>query len=91
MSCYQQLLQGELHFVAAERVPQGRLRMAQQITMVVVGVVLVLASVLAKGISYGMPPHGKKPTYPVTRTLRIVLFSVGLLSLSLGLSGLVRG
>ncbi len=58
---------------------------------IAVGIVLVAASVLAKGISYGMPPHRQKPAYPATRPVRVVLLSVGLLSLAVGLIGVLRG
>ena len=58
--------------------------------MVAVGGVLVAASVLAKSISYGMPPHRDKPSYTMTPRLRIALLSVGVLSLGLGLVGLLR-
>jgi len=58
--------------------------------MIAIGVVLILASQLAKGFSYGMAPHRQKPQYPATRRLRVVLFSFGLLSLAFGLVGVLR-
>jgi hypothetical protein len=53
--------------------------------MIVIGLVLIIASVFAKGFSYGMAPHQKKPVYPVTRRLRVVLLLFGLLSFAIGL------
>jgi hypothetical protein len=58
--------------------------------MMAIGLVLIVASVLAKGFSYGMAPHRQKPVYPATRRLRIVLLSFGLLSLALGLVRVLR-
>jgi hypothetical protein len=55
-----------------------------------VGVVLIVASFAAKGFSYGMPPHGKKPKYPASRRIRVVLLSVGLISLAMGVLGAMR-
>ncbi len=58
--------------------------------MIAIGVVLVAASVSAKGFSYGMAPHRVKPVYPATRRLRLVLLSFGLLFLAFWLVGLLR-
>ena len=58
--------------------------------MITVGLVLVAASVLAKGLSYGMPPHRQKPVYPATPAIRVVLLSFGLLCLALGLMRVLR-
>ena len=58
--------------------------------MIAIGLALIAASVLARGLSYGMAPHHQKPKYPATPQLRIVLFSFGLLSLVLGLLGVIR-
>jgi hypothetical protein len=58
--------------------------------MIAIGLVLILASILAKGFSYGMAPHREKPQYPATRRLRIVLLSFGLLSFAFGLVGVLR-
>ncbi len=58
---------------------------------IAVGVVLIAASVFAKGISYGMPSHRQRPVFPATRAVRVVLLSVGLLSLAVGLIGVLRG
>lgn len=52
--------------------------------MIAIGLVLILVSFLAKGIGYGMFP-GKKPIYSATLRLRVILFSFGLLSLTIGL------
>lgn len=62
----------------------------ENVIALVVGVFLVTSSFLAKGFSYGMPSRRQKPTYPATRPIRMVLLSVGLLSLVVGLSGIVR-
>jgi len=62
----------------------------ENVLAVAVGVVLVASSFLAKGLSHGMPPRRQKPTYPATRRIRVVLLSVGLLSLAVGLIGIVR-
>jgi hypothetical protein len=62
----------------------------ENVVALAVGVVLVAATFLAKGISYGMPPHDQKPAYPATRRIRVVLLVVGLLSLTVGLLGIVR-
>jgi hypothetical protein len=64
--------------------------MYDNFTMIAIGSVLIAASLLAKGVSYGMPPHRQKPRYPVTRTLRVVLFSLGLLSFAFGLAATLR-
>jgi len=64
--------------------------MADRVLMIIVGVVLIAASALARGISYGMAPHREKPTYPITHAVRIVLLSIGLLSCASGLVGLLR-
>ncbi len=58
--------------------------------MIVIGFVLILASLLARGFSYGMAPHRQKPQYPATRRLRVVLLSFGLLSLAFGLVRVLR-
>jgi hypothetical protein len=58
--------------------------------MVAIGFVLILLGLLAKGFSYGMAPHRQKTIYPVARPLRVVLFSLGLLSLAFGLVGVLR-
>ena len=58
--------------------------------MIAIGLVLILASLLAKGFRYGMAPHGQKPQYPVTRRLRVLLLSFGLLSFAFGLVGVLR-
>lgn len=58
--------------------------------MIAIGLVLVLASVFARGFSYGMAPHRQKPVYPATRRLRVVLLSFGLLSFALGLMRILR-
>jgi hypothetical protein len=62
----------------------------ENVVAVSVGMVLIAASFLAKGISYGMPSRRQKPTYPATRRIRVVLLSVGLLSLAVGLIGILR-
>ncbi len=61
--------------------------MYDYLIMIAVGVLLIVISFIAKSISYGMAPHRNKPRYPVTRRLRIVLASLGLLSLGMGLAG----
>ncbi len=58
--------------------------------MVAVGGVFVALSLVAKGLSYRMPPHPNKPSYAVTPRLRIMLLSLGLLCFGLGLAGLLR-
>lgn len=58
--------------------------MYENLSTVGIGLVLVIAGLLAKGVSYGMPPHRKKPQFPATRRLRIVLVSLGLLFIELG-------
>jgi len=58
--------------------------------MIAVGMLLVAASIFAKGFSYGMPPHRQKPVYPATQRIRVLLLSVGLLSLVLGLVRILR-
>jgi hypothetical protein len=58
--------------------------------MIAVGLVLILASLLAKGFAYGMAPHRRKPKYAVTRRVRFILFFFGLLSFALGLLGALR-
>jgi uncharacterized protein YjeT (DUF2065 family) len=58
--------------------------------MIAIGLVLVIASVLAKGFSYGMAPHQQKPVYPATRRLRVVLLLFGLLSFAVGLVRVLR-
>jgi hypothetical protein len=58
--------------------------------MIAIGLVLMFASLLAKGFSYGMAPHRQKPQYPATRWLRVVLFSLGVLSFAFGLVGVLR-
>lgn len=58
--------------------------------MIAVGLLVVVASVFAKGLSYGMPPHRHKPVYPVPRALRVALLLIGLLSVALGLVRLLR-
>ena len=62
----------------------------ENVLAVAVGVVLVASSFLARGFSHGMPPRRQKPTYPATRPVRMVLLTVGLLSLAVGLIGFVR-
>jgi hypothetical protein len=57
---------------------------------IAIGLLLIVASLFAKGISYGMPPHRHKPLYPVTPRLRIALFSCGLMSVALGLRALIN-
>lgn len=52
--------------------------------MIAVGLVLIIASLLAKGFSYGMAPHRQKHQCPAARRLRVVLFSFGLLSFAFG-------
>jgi len=58
--------------------------------MIAIGLVLILASLLARGFSYGMAPHRQKAQYPATRRLRVVLLSFGLLSFAFGLVGVLR-
>ena len=58
--------------------------------MIAVGSLLIVASFMAKGFAYGMAPHRQKPQYLVTRRLRVVLFSFGLLSFVIGLAGVLR-
>ncbi len=58
--------------------------------MIAIGLLLVAASIFARGFSYGMPPHRQKPVYPATPAVRVVLLSVGVLSLALGLVRLLR-
>jgi len=64
--------------------------MNENIAMVAVGVILIIVSVSAKSVSYGMPPHSQKPKFPIGRPLRVALLSLGLLSIALGLVGFVR-
>ncbi len=64
--------------------------MYDDLVMIVIGLALIGASLLAKGVSYGMAPHRQKPQYSVTRGLRVVLFSFGLLSFAFGLVGVLR-
>jgi len=64
--------------------------MYEKYIMIVLGLVLIFASVWVKGFSYGMPPHPQKPQYGATRPLRVVLLSFGLVSLAFGLIGVLR-
>jgi hypothetical protein len=64
--------------------------MYENVLAIAVGVVLLVATFFAKGVSYGMPPHDQKPTYPATHRIRVVLLVVGLISLTVGLLGIVR-
>ena len=64
--------------------------MNDSLIMIAIGVVLILASVLGKGFSYGMAPHRHKPQYPPTSGLRLVLLSFGLLSFITGLVKVLR-
>jgi hypothetical protein len=72
--------------MAAIRSAKGLLGMYDNYIMIVSGLVLIVASIFAKGVSYGMAPHRRKPIYPATRRLRVLLLSVGLLFIALGLS-----
>jgi len=58
--------------------------------MIAIGLLLIAASIFAKGFSYGMPPHRQKPVYPATPAIRVVLLSFGVLSFALGLVRLLR-
>ncbi len=40
----------------------------ENVVAIAIGVVLLVATLLANGISYGMPPHDQKPTYPAIAT-----------------------
>jgi hypothetical protein len=64
--------------------------MTEATLMVAIGIVLLAASARGKGISYGMPPHRNKPVYPMTRPLRLVLLTFGILFVAFGLVGLLR-
>lgn len=64
--------------------------MAENWTIIVIGFFLILASILARGFSYGMAPHHEKPIYPATTRLRVVLLCFGLASLAFGIFGVVR-
>jgi hypothetical protein len=54
--------------------------------MIVFGLLIIVAGAFGQGISYGMPPHRQKPMYAMTRRLRVVLLSFGLLFVALGLA-----
>ena len=58
--------------------------------MIVIGLVLTLASFSAKHIADGMPPHHRKPQYPINRRVRVILFLFGLLFFTFGLVGALR-
>jgi multisubunit Na+/H+ antiporter MnhB subunit len=45
--------------------------------MLVAGLAVIATSFLAQGVAFGMSPNRNKPVYPVTRALRVALFSIG--------------
>ncbi len=65
--------------------------MNENYIIIAFGLSVMVVSILARGVSYGMPPHDKKPLYPMSRTQRVVLFSFGVLSLALGMARVLQG
>jgi len=60
-------------------------------SMVAIGCLLILASIFARGVSYGMPPHRQKPVYPANTRLRLILGAFGLFAIALGLARALHG
>jgi len=64
--------------------------MSENWIMIAIGLALIIASGLAKGFSYGMPPHQQKPTLPATARLRYVLLCFGIVALVLGILRIIN-
>jgi hypothetical protein len=64
--------------------------MSDSVLLIVFGVFVLYFSLFGKTYSTGMTRHRDKPRYPVTRRLRIAMFPVGLISIVLGITRLLR-
>ena len=64
--------------------------MSENIGLIVFGVAILLSCTFGKMYSTGMAPHRNKPQYPVTKLQRLALFPVGMLSIALGVTRLLR-
>ncbi len=64
--------------------------MHDSLILLIIAVVLMGASALARDVSFGMSPQRHKPRYAVTRRFRLVLFALGALFLGLALGQVLR-
>jgi len=63
--------------------------MSENILLIIVGLVMILASILGVGLRYGMAPSRGKPVYPFPRPARIAVFVIGLMACCLGVARLL--